>query len=163
MRKGRAQVSDVTVIDGDLLDVLDVDAVVNAWNRNILPWWTLIPRGVSGAIKRQAGAGPFRELARHGPIPLGGAVTTGPGRLPYRGIIHVAAINLAWKASEASVGGGTRAAMDQARAHGFTSLAMPVLGAGSGGLDPDRALASVIAAAQDASDGLRVVVVRYPW
>ncbi len=151
----------MTVIDGDLLDLVDVDALVNAWNRNVLPWWTLIPRGVSGAIKRRAGVGPFRELARHGPIPLGAAVTTSAGRLPYKGIIHVAAINLAWKASEASVDAGTRAAMEEARSHSFTSLAMPVLGTGSGGLDHDTALAAVVAAAQDAGHGLEVVVVRY--
>ena len=33
----------------------NVEVIVNAWNRNILPWWLLIPQGVSGAIKRKAG------------------------------------------------------------------------------------------------------------
>jgi O-acetyl-ADP-ribose deacetylase (regulator of RNase III) len=60
------------VYDGDLLDQ-DGEVIVNAWNRNIIPWWLLLPQGVSGAIKRRAGYEPFRELARHGPIPLGGA------------------------------------------------------------------------------------------
>jgi len=40
------------VIQGDLLDQ-DVDVIVNAWNRNIIPWWLLLPPGVSGAIKRR--------------------------------------------------------------------------------------------------------------
>ena len=66
-----------------------VDVIVNAWNRNIIPWWLLLPQGVSGAIKRRAGKQPFREVARHGPIPLGGAVLTSAGSLPYAGIIHV--------------------------------------------------------------------------
>ena len=57
---------------GDLLDQR-VDAIVNAWNRNVIPWWLLLPQGVSGAIKRRAGLAPFRELGRLGPIPLGGA------------------------------------------------------------------------------------------
>lgn len=39
---------------GDLLDQ-DVEVIVNAWNRNIIPWWLLIPQGVSGAIKKRAG------------------------------------------------------------------------------------------------------------
>ena len=77
------------IIQGDLLDQ-DVDVIVNAWNRNIIPWWLLLPQGVSGAIKKRAGCQPFREVAKHGPIPLGQAVLTGPGRLPYKGIIHVA-------------------------------------------------------------------------
>jgi O-acetyl-ADP-ribose deacetylase (regulator of RNase III) len=46
-------------VDGDLLDQR-VDAIVNAWNRNIIPWWLLLPQGVSGAIKRRAGTAPFR-------------------------------------------------------------------------------------------------------
>src|SRR5688500_12030210 len=69
----------VNVVHGDLLDQ-DVDVIVNAWNRNIIPWWLLLPQGVSGAIKRQGGTGPFKELRRHGPIPLGGAVLTSAGR-----------------------------------------------------------------------------------
>jgi len=146
---------------GDLLGVVDVDAVVNAWNRNVLPRWFFIPSGVSAAIKRQAGVAPFRELARHGPIPLGGAVTTGPGRLSCKGIIHVAAISMRWRASEASVDAGTRAALDQARQHGFTSLAFPLLGAGTGGLGPDKSLAVMLGAVEDAGDSLRVVIVRY--
>ncbi len=72
------------LVDGDLLDQ-KVDVIVNAWNRNIIPWWLLIPQGVSGAIKKRAGAAPFRELARFGPLPLGHAVLTGAGRLPTSG------------------------------------------------------------------------------
>ena len=54
------------ICDGDLLDQ-DVEAIVNSWNRNIIPWWPLLPQGVSGATKRRAGYEPFHELARHGP------------------------------------------------------------------------------------------------
>ena len=79
------------VYEGDLLDQ-DAEVNVNAWNRNIIPSWLLLPQGVSGAIKRRAGYEPFRELAWHGPIPLGGAVETSAGQLPFRAIIHVASI-----------------------------------------------------------------------
>ena len=78
-------------VDGDLLDQ-DVDVIVNAWNRNIIPWWLLLPQGVSGAIKKRGGHAPFRELGKLGPIPLGGAVITGAGKLPFKSIIHVAGI-----------------------------------------------------------------------
>jgi len=60
----------VLVTDGDLLDQ-PVEVIVNAWNRNIIPWWLLLPQGVSGAIKRRGGIKPFSEVAHHGPIPLG--------------------------------------------------------------------------------------------
>ena len=120
------------IVEGDLLDQ-PVDAIVNARNRNVIPWWLLIPQGVSRAIKRRAGTAPFRELARHGSIPLGGAVVTGPGRLPIRAIIHVAGINLLWRSSEFSVRASARNALDLARTHGFGSVAVPLIGAGRGG------------------------------
>jgi hypothetical protein len=63
---------DAQIVEGDLLDQ-DVDAIVNAWNRNFIPWWLLLPQGVSGAIKRRGGIQPFKELRRHGMLPLGGA------------------------------------------------------------------------------------------
>lgn len=122
----------LTTVHGDLL-AQDVDAIVNAWNRNIIPWWLLIPQGVSGAIKKRAGYAPFRELGRHGPISLGGAVVTGAGRLPHKAIIHVAGINMLWRSSEASIRGCVRSAMARAREHQFTSVAMPLIGAGTGG------------------------------
>ena len=64
------------IVEGDLLDQ-KVEVIVNAWNRNVIPWWLLLPQGVSGAIKRRSGLDPFRELARKGAIPLGYAVKTG--------------------------------------------------------------------------------------
>src|SRR4029078_8763955 len=90
------------VVQGDLLNQ-PVEVIVNAWNRNVIPWWLLLPQGVSGAIRRRAGTAPFQEVRRHGRIPLGGAVLTSAGRLPFRGIIHVAGINLLWRASGRSV------------------------------------------------------------
>ena len=68
----------LTILSGGLLDQ-EVDVIVNAWNRNIIPWWLLLPQGVSGAIKRRGGTGPFQELRKHGAIPLGGVVLTSAG------------------------------------------------------------------------------------
>jgi O-acetyl-ADP-ribose deacetylase (regulator of RNase III) len=131
---------DTTIVDGDLLDQ-DVEVLVNAWNRNVIPWWLLLPQGVSRAIKRRAGYAPFRELARHGPIPLGGAVWTSAGELPHRGIIHVAGINLLWRASEASIRASVRSAMAIAVEHGMRSIAFPLIGAGTGGRREEQVLA----------------------
>jgi hypothetical protein len=44
----------VTIVEGNLLDQ-NVDVIVNAWNRNIMPWWLLLPQGVSGGIKKRGG------------------------------------------------------------------------------------------------------------
>jgi O-acetyl-ADP-ribose deacetylase (regulator of RNase III) len=130
---------DLHVVDGDLLDQ-DVEVIVNAWNRNLIPWWLLLPQGVSGAIKRRGGKAPFRELGRAGMIPLGGAVATGTGRLPFKAIIHVAGINLLWRSSERSVRASVRNAMALATANGYRSIAFPLIGAGSGGAKAERVL-----------------------
>ena len=122
----------VMIVDGDLLDQ-DVDVIVNAWNRNIIPWWLLIPQGVSGAIKKRGGLEPFRELGRVGAMPLGHAIETSAGLLPFKAIIHVAGINLLWRSSEHSIRTSVRNAIEIVRNRKYKSLAMPLIGAGSGG------------------------------
>jgi O-acetyl-ADP-ribose deacetylase (regulator of RNase III) len=148
------------IVEGDLLEQR-VDAIVNAWNRNIIPWWLLLPQGVSGAIKKRGGLQPFRELARVGPMPLGSAVVTSAGGLPYRGIIHVVGINMLWRSSESSIRDSVGNALARAREHGFRSVAFPIIGSGSGGFDEARALAVMVSALEPERADLDVTVVRF--
>ncbi len=127
----------ITITEGDLLDQ-EVDVIVNAWNRDIIPWWLLLPQGVSGAIKRRGGTLPFREVGRHGSIPLGSAVLTSAGKLPFKGIINVAGINMLWTASERSIRDSVNNAMAVAQQNNFTSIAFPLIGAGSGGFNQEK-------------------------
>jgi O-acetyl-ADP-ribose deacetylase (regulator of RNase III) len=151
---------DVTVVEGDLLD-LPVDVIVNTWNRNIIPWWLLLPQGVSGAIKRRGGTGPFKDLRRHGPIPLGGAVLTSAGKLPFQAIIHVAGINLLWRASERSIRDSVRNAIRLAQDNGVRSMAFPLIGAGSGGYAPERAKEVMLEELLEVDAHLRVDLVLF--
>ena len=123
---------DLRVVEGGLLDQ-DVEAIADAWNRNLIPLWLLMPQGVLGAIKRRAGKEPFRELGRMGMIPLGAAVKTGAGRLPLKAIIYVAGINLLWRSSESSIRKSVHSAMTVAKQNEFRSIAFPIIGSGSGG------------------------------
>ncbi len=148
------------VLDGDLLDQ-DVEVIVNAWNRNIIPWWLLLPQGVSGAIKRRGGYQPFRELSRHGPIPLGGAVLTSAGRLPCKAIIHVAGISMFWRASTASIQGSVRSAMRLVDEHRYRSVAFPIIGAGTGGFDHESALRLMREAFATIDSPAEVTIVRF--
>ena len=150
----------VSVVEGDLLEQ-PVDVIVNAWNRNVIPWWLLLPQGVSGAIKRRGGTAPFKELRRFGIIPLGGAVRTSAGRLPYKGIIHVAGINLLWRASERSIRDSVRNAVKLAVEHDDRSIAFPLIGAGSGGFNPERATEIMLDELGSIDAPLEVIVVRY--
>lgn len=150
----------LVIREGDLLDQ-EVEVIVNAWNRNVIPWWLLLPQGVSGAIKRRAGLAPFRELGRMGPIPLGGAVKTGAGKLPFRAIIHVAGISMWWRSSEEAIRKSVRSAMAIARDEGCQSIAFPLIGAGTGGLSPDRVSAIMQDELQAVEYDGKVVLVRY--
>ena len=121
----------IEIVEGDILDQ-DVEVIVNSWNRNIIPWWLLLPQGVSGAIKKKGGNAPFKEVAKFGPIPLGEARLTSAGKLPYKSIIHVAGINMLWFGSEYSVRYSVLNAMKLVEEYNISSVAFPVIGSGSG-------------------------------
>lgn len=120
-----------TIIQGNIL-TQDVEVIVNAWNRNIISWWLLLPKGVSGAIKKQGGIKPFQEVAKFGAIPLGEARLTSAGRLPFKVIIHVTGINMFWLATEPSVKNSVINAMKIVNEQNFNSVAFPLIGSGSG-------------------------------
>lgn len=147
-------------MNGDIVDQ-PVEAIVNSWNRNIIPWWLLLPQGVSGAIKRRAGLAPFRELGRAGPMPLGSAVLTSAGRLPCRGIIHVAGIDVFWRASRASIQDSVLSAMRIVMAERFASVAFPVIGAGAGGFAEQDAIALMQQALAGIEANAEVRLVRF--
>jgi O-acetyl-ADP-ribose deacetylase (regulator of RNase III) len=150
----------VKVVEGDLLDQ-PADAIVNAWNRNIIPWWLLLPQGVSGAIKKRAGLTPFRELGRLGPIPLGAAVSTCAGKLPYRVLIHVAGINMLWRASRQSIQDSVRNAVRLAEQLGVHTLAFPIIGAGSGSFPPAKAEQLMLETFAEIDSPVEAILVRY--
>ncbi len=116
---------------------------------------------MSGAIKRRGGYQPFLELGRLGPIPLGNAVVTSAGRLPYKAIIHVAGINMFWCSSKQSIQDSVTSAMSLVNEHGFKSVAFPVIGAGTGGFGEEGALQIMQDAFANITSAANVVVVRF--
>ena len=74
------------VVLADLLKE-NSDAIVNAANGHLAHGG-----GVAYAISRAAGPELDREseeiVRARGPVPVGGAVVTGAGRLPFKGVIH---------------------------------------------------------------------------
>ena len=148
------------VVQGNLLDQ-PVEVIVNAWNRNFLPWWLLLPQGVSGAIKKRAGLQPFREVTKFGILPLGQAVITSAGKLPYRAIIHVAGINGLWRASERSIRDSVKNTMEIINEKNFGSVAFPLIGAGSGGYRPARAKEIILDELGQIQSNAKVIVVEY--
>jgi ADP-ribosylglycohydrolase/O-acetyl-ADP-ribose deacetylase (regulator of RNase III) len=125
----------VIEIDDDISQ-RHVDAIVNAWNQNFIPAWLLLPRGVSRAIRLAGGRRALGEVSRRGPLPLGAAVETTAGELRARWVLHAAGLDLSWRASPDSVRAATRSALALARWLGARSVALPLIGAGTGGLRP---------------------------
>jgi O-acetyl-ADP-ribose deacetylase len=148
----------IEIVVGDLLQQ-NAEVIVNAWNRNFLPWWLLIPQGVSGAIKRAGGYAPFRELRNHGVLKVGAAVATGAGRLPFRAIIHVAGLTAFWTSSETIVKACVRNALELANVNGYRSVAFPLIGAGTGGLAPGRVQEVMVDEIENSQYAGHVVVV----
>jgi O-acetyl-ADP-ribose deacetylase (regulator of RNase III) len=123
-----------TVRRGDIAQC-DADAVVNAWNRNFIPHWLLIPQGVSKALRKAAGREPFRQVGRMGLLPLGGVAVTGAGELPAKYMLHAAALHAYWSASEESVRLAAENVFLRADELDVARVAIPLLGAGTGGVD----------------------------
>ena len=150
----------IEIVTGDLLNQ-KVDAIVNAWNRNLIPWWLLLPQGVSGAIKKRAGYRPFVELRRSGILPLGGASVTSAGRLPFKAIIHVAGIGHNWRSSERSIRDSVCSALKEAKRRGFRSVAFPLVGAGTGGGSEDDVQRIIEEECRDSDYDGEIVIVRH--
>ena len=129
----------IDVITGDLLTQHDADAWVNPWNRNFVPRWLLLRHGVSGALKNLTGPAPWRTLHACGLLNVGEAVVTDGGHLSQT-LIHVAGLHATWRASEHSVRTSVRNAAETAWHRGHHTLAMPLIGAGTGGLTPGQVL-----------------------
>jgi O-acetyl-ADP-ribose deacetylase len=151
---------EIEIVEGDLLEQ-PTEAIVNSWNRNIIPWWLLLPQGVSGSIKKRAGYQPFKELAKKGAIPLGGAVATSAGKLPYKAIIHVAGISMLWVASSTSIRDSVINAIKLADEMGIKSIAMPLIGAGTGGIDEKATEKIIVDTLKSIDYAIKVIVVRY--
>jgi len=150
----------IRIVQGDLLNQ-DVDAIVNPWNRNFIPWWLLLPQGVSGQIKKSAGKVPFRELAKTGLMKTGQAVETSAGNLPFKWIVHVAALEWYWIATERSTRQSAINAVELAKRLSIQSLAFPLIGAGTGGIKQNRSLELISEVCDHNAPDLDVTIVQY--
>jgi O-acetyl-ADP-ribose deacetylase len=151
----RCGATDVWVWQGDIT-AAGTQAIVNAANNE---GW--LGSGVAGAIRRAAGDQVEAEAMAQAPWPVGDAVRTGPGRLGDRGveaILHAAAMAPGRPASAAAVGSATAAALRLAAAEGLTSVALPALGTGVGGVGLEAAAAAMGAAVRDHAAGPTPVI-----
>jgi O-acetyl-ADP-ribose deacetylase (regulator of RNase III) len=109
------------------ITTLDVDAIVNAANEQLLPGG-----GVCGAIHRAAGPQLAAACAKIGNCPTGEARITPGFNLPARYVVH--AVGPIWRGGAASeadlLAGAYQAAIRLAVEHGLKSIALPAISTG---------------------------------
>ena len=102
---------------------------------------------VSRDLGAAAGEVVEEQLARSGSIPLGGAVMTPAGELPFDFLIHVVVMSEDEPQSSATVQRALRNGLRRATDWAMDSLALPPLGIGVGATEPEdaaRALAEIL-------------------
>jgi O-acetyl-ADP-ribose deacetylase (regulator of RNase III) len=129
---------------GDICD-LEVDAIVSPASVSL--WMS---SGVGLAIKKRGGDAIEIAAVRMAPIPLGEAVATPAGTLPSIHVLHVATLDRRLRTTEEAVAAAASSAVLLAGRLGLRSIAIPALGAGAGGLDPDVSARVTVTAVRDA-------------
>ncbi len=150
----QARISDAgtfEVVQGNLLEE-PVDAIVNAANGHLAH-----AGGVAAAIARAAGPALQQESDRlvreRGPFPVGSAVVTTAGRLPFKCVIH--AIGPRWGEGdeEAKLARALGDAFACARERGWNSVSFPAVSSGIFAVPPDICARAYRAAVRNAALG----------
>jgi O-acetyl-ADP-ribose deacetylase (regulator of RNase III) len=137
----------IRLCEGDITEHA-VDAIVNAANSQLQ-----LGAGVAGAIRSKGGPSIQEECDAIGPIDVGGAAVTGAGDLPATWVIHAAGMPPGGAADEQSVRSSVRRSLELAREKGCRSIAIPAIGAGIGGLSPQRCAEVLLEEARAHLDG----------
>ena len=129
------------MIEGSILHA-GAEVIVNAANSH-----GIMGGGVAGVIKRAAGVTVEQEAIRQAPIPVGQAVLTSGGQTKFKGIIHAPTMpEPGIRIPAENVARATGAALALADERGFTSIALPGMGTGVGGVDPTDAARQMVRA-----------------
>jgi len=148
----------LTMAEGDITRVADVDAIVNAAN-------SALQRGggVDGAIHRAAGPGLQRELDGLGGCPTGECRLSGGHELPLKAIIHC--VGPVWQGGNAAeddlLADCYRNAIRVAAAHGLRRIAFPGISTGVYGFPKERAARVAVATVRTEAAAQGLAEVRF--
>lgn len=153
--RGWVTMSTVRCVLADIT-TLDVDAIVNAANEQLLPG-----SGVCGAIHRAAGPDLAVACAAVAPCPTGEARITPGFRLPARYVIH--AVGPIWSGGAAGeadlLAGAYRASLRLAGKHGLQRIAFPAISIGIYGYPLGPATEIAVSVAREAAEAAGVAEV----
>lgn len=141
------------LVTGDITAQPDVDAVVNAANRDLAPGG-----GVAGAIHAAAGPQLARAARPLGPIEVGEAVVTDGFGLPNAHVIHVLGPRYGIDEPAAELLASCyRGALARAEQLGLGSLACPAVSTGIFGYPVEEAARTALGTVLDAAPHLSSV------
>jgi putative ATPase len=116
------------VVAGNLLEET-TDAIVNAANGHLAHGG-----GVAAAIARAAGPALEEEgdriVAEKGEVPVGEAVVTTAGRLPFKGVIHAVGPHMGIGREEDRLAQALQSAFLRAHERGWASVSFPAVSSG---------------------------------
>ena len=131
----------ITVAQGDIAQS-QAEAIVNPANSRLI-----MGGGVAGAIKRIGGPAIEKEALQKAPIRVGEAIATSAGKIRARYVIHAPTMSLpAMSTDLESVEKATSAALRVARNLELSSIAVPGMGTGVGGVPVDEAARTMVGA-----------------
>jgi O-acetyl-ADP-ribose deacetylase len=117
----------IVIQQGDLTE-MDVDAIVNAANNELI-----LGAGVAGAIRRKGGPAIQQECDAIGSIPVGYAAITGGGELKARFVIHAASMEAGGRTTAQTLRGSTLHSLRLASERALKTIAFPAIGTGIAG------------------------------
>ncbi len=131
----------VVVERGDITRI-EADAIVNPANSRLV-----MGGGVAGAIRRAGGSEIETQAIRSAPVRVGDAVATTAGRLRAKHVIHAPTMSRpATNTNVSNIEKATMAALRKASGLGLTSIAIPGMGTGVGGVPFQDAAQTMIEA-----------------
>jgi O-acetyl-ADP-ribose deacetylase (regulator of RNase III) len=148
----------VELVEGDITDQPEFDAVVNAANAELMPGG-----GVAGAIHRAAGPELARECQPLAPIRPGQSVITGGHGLPNPWVIHcLGPVHGVDEPAEELLASCYRGALELAEERGLESVAFPAISTGAFGYPIEEATEVALGTVLDSAPRLeRVRRVRF--
>lgn len=138
MQKTVIDKTTIEALKGDITTV-KTDAIVNAANSDL---W--MGTGVAGTILRKGGRIIEEEAMTQGPIHPGEAVITSAGNLHFRYVIHCAGMPPGGAATKEYVTSSVANGLILAENKKVSSIAIPAIGAGVGGLTYEESWNSII-------------------
>jgi len=137
---------------GDLTQI-NCDAIINPANS-----YGYMGGGLAGAIKRVGGAEIEKEAVNRAPIDIGKAVSTSAGNLPCKYVIHAPTMKRpAMRTSVENVRLATQAALRLAKEMGLSSIAIPGMGTGVGGVAHQKAAETIVKIAKEFEDSFETI------